>query len=81
MKTRFLETDQEVLNFIIQYKVEHNGNSPTLRQVVDGTRVKTTSHAHTIVKKLVSFDKIQIEGGTRNFIIKGYAFVKFPVAS
>lgn len=51
-KATILEIDIEVFNFIHKYKLEHNGNSPTVREIVEGTATKSTSHVSSILYKL-----------------------------
>lgn len=67
-------TDQEVLDFIVQYKIDHNGNSPTLRDIISGTSVKSTSHASWVIDKLANRDLLQVED--RGYVVKGYKYEK-----
>lgn len=41
-----------VLDFIIGYKGDNDGNSPSIRDIVENCQVRSTSHAGKILKKL-----------------------------
>ena len=71
-----LGVDEAVLAFIIKYKTDNGGNSPTIREIIESTSVKSTSHATYILDKLSQFGKIRI-GSKRNLItVIGYQYTK-----
>jgi SOS-response transcriptional repressor LexA len=42
-----LNTRERVYSFIVQYKIENNGDSPTVREIAQGISVgQTTVHHH-----------------------------------
>ena len=55
-----LETERETYSFILDFKSDNDGNSPTLREIVDNTIVKSTSHANEIVRNLESMGLVKI---------------------
>lgn len=59
MTRQFLETDKEVLDFIIRHKIENGGDSPTFRQIIDNTSASSTSHVNSILHKLDEMGKIK----------------------
>lgn len=65
----FTPTDQEVLDFIKRYKAEHGGNSPSHRDIVEGTSLSSTGHLTFVLNKLCHFNKISIEPGHRSITI------------
>lgn len=71
-----LSVDEAVLKFIIKYKTENGGNSPTIREIIESTSVKSTSHATYILDKLEELGEIRV-GHKRNLIsIPGYQYIK-----
>ena len=46
------DTDIEIFKFIIRFKRTHNGNSPSIREIAEGTHISSKSHAHYILRKL-----------------------------
>lgn len=48
-----MSTRDDVLNFIIQYKKDYDGNSPTIREIVHNVEaVNSTSAANYVVHQL-----------------------------
>jgi CRP-like cAMP-binding protein len=64
-----LPIDREVLDFIVQFKIEHGGDSPSYRQIVAKTAASSPSHVSAILNKLVRSGLIVI--GDRCFVIPG----------
>jgi len=60
MRQYLLDTESETFKFIIRFKKENDGISPTLREIVDNTIVKSTSHANEIVRNLESMGLVKI---------------------
>ncbi len=48
----------ELLRFIVRHKEAHDGNSPTLRKIVDGTRYSSTSAVVYALNKLERYGHI-----------------------
>jgi SOS-response transcriptional repressor LexA len=43
METNSESRQQRVYHFIVQYKKGHDGNSPTIREIMDGCELTSTS--------------------------------------
>lgn len=66
-----------IFNFIVAYKEQHDGNSPSSREIMDGTRVTSTSVVHyhlgvlerdgKIIQNRRTSRSIEIVGGTWTF--------------
>lgn len=54
------ELDKHVLEFIIKYKMEHCGDSPTMREIGSAVGVSSTSHITFILEKLEDFELIKL---------------------
>lgn len=52
-----------VLQYIIHYKILHDGNSPTFRDIGAACRIPSTSNVSLILKKLVQQGRINILPG------------------
>ena len=62
-----LDDDEErlcksILGFIIRFKREHDGVSPTVREIVEATEMESTGTTHVYLKRLVSDGKIEMIG-------------------
>lgn len=55
-----------VFAFIIQWKLEHDGNSPTLREIMEGCNIGSTSTATYHRDKLVRARMIRLIGKKRD---------------
>ena len=53
----------EVLNYILRYKTENNGKSPSVREIMKGCGFRSTSVAHYHLKRLQSAGVIEREAG------------------
>lgn len=60
------ETDIEVYKFIIRFKQSHNGNSPSILEMVDGTHISSKSHAHYILRKLEDAGYLTMGNGQKS---------------
>lgn len=49
-----MSTREKVLEFIREFKVEHKGISPTIRQIMEGVGIKSTS---TVAYHLTELEK------------------------
>jgi SOS-response transcriptional repressor LexA len=52
-------TSGKLLKFILEYKREHDGNSPTIREMCDAMDGVSTSHVHGMLKRLEEFGYIR----------------------
>lgn len=43
---------KDVLKFVIRYKSEHNGNSPSYEEIMAGCKIKSKSHVSGILDEL-----------------------------
>ena len=65
---------EEVFAFIVEYKKQNDGLSPTLREICDHTRVRSTSHASLLVDKLEKdgfIERVAVAGQSRNIRVIG----------
>jgi SOS-response transcriptional repressor LexA len=63
---------RQVFAWIVAYKSEHDGNSPTLREMMIGCGIPTTSVMSYSVKKMEKLGWIRIERGiSRNIYVIG----------
>ncbi len=62
-----------VLDFIIRYKMVHDGNSPTSREIADGCAVSSVSVVHYYLRRLEEANRIDIgrKGKSRHIQIPG----------
>jgi SOS-response transcriptional repressor LexA len=44
--------DEKLLEFIVKYKREHDGNSPTMREMMAALHISSTSMAQYYLKRL-----------------------------
>jgi SOS-response transcriptional repressor LexA len=63
--------DQTVLNYIIRYKSEHDGNSPSLRQIMAACKVSSTSVMVNILQRLERAGLIALGGRYRQIYVTG----------
>ncbi len=54
---------EDIFQWIIDYKAEHDGNSPTIREIMKGTGVKSTSHMVWILDRLVELGQVYRKDG------------------
>lgn len=62
---------QAVFDFIVAYKRAHDGNSPTLRQIMDARGISSTSVAHNILHGLERSGFIRILPGSQGIVVIG----------
>lgn len=66
------QTEKAVFYFILKYKEEHDGNSPALRDIVEYTSVKSTSHAVNVLDRLMRKGRLEVvEGIARGIEVVG----------
>lgn len=62
---------QAVLDFIIRYKQQHDGNSPSMREIMAASSVSTLSLIDHILDDLVDAGLIVRGPGARNIQVVG----------
>lgn len=62
------KTMQKIFDYIILFKKAHNGNSPTLREIMDGCYVGSTSVVHYHLTQLESKGMIMRKSGMARMI-------------
>lgn len=73
------DVDIEVFGFIVSYKKTHNGNSPSLRDIVDNTRSASTSTAYHSIRKLELAGYLKMDNNkARNITIRGGVWTLSP---
>jgi SOS-response transcriptional repressor LexA len=55
-----------VLNYIVEYKRWHDGNAPTIREIMAGCKIASTSNVYYILKEMESQGMIKL--GARSAI-------------
>lgn len=60
---------EQVLAFIKQYQADQNGVSPSLREIADGTGIKTTSHVNYYISQLINQHKLMREKGKSRSLV------------
>ena len=53
----------EIFEFIVEYKKEHDGNSPTYHEIVAGTSILSTNTAWYYVQKLLKVGLMKMVDG------------------
>lgn len=62
----------DLLGYIISYKMSHNGNSPSIREMVDAMGVSSVSVIEYHLKKLVRDGRItRTRGAARSIEVRG----------
>ena len=49
-----------LFEFIVQHKQEHDGNSPSIREMADGIKSLSTSYVHYLLVKLSREGRIRL---------------------
>jgi SOS-response transcriptional repressor LexA len=62
---------KKVLEYIISYKIAHDGNSPSLRQMMAACRVTSTSNMSYILADLEKTGQIVVNPGSRGIEVIG----------
>ena len=71
IRKKITNNDREVYYFIVQYKIENGGDSPTLREIGKSVGINSVSHVLSIIQKLEELKFIEIIKNTdRNRAIK-----------
>ena len=72
---RITQNDRDVLAYIAKYKTDHGGDSPTHRQIIANTNVKSTAHVADIIHKLEDAGFLQI--GPHHELMLKFGFYTF----
>ena len=77
-KTRYQlkvgERTKMVFQFIVKFKRQYQGRSPTYREIMDGTDLRSTSTVNYHVGRLVKLGKVEYDdknASTRSLMVKG----------
>jgi SOS-response transcriptional repressor LexA len=62
---------EDVLTYIIAYKTANDGNSPTIREIMSGCHVSSSSMVSYILRDLQDAGKLRIEQGSRGIMVTG----------
>jgi SOS-response transcriptional repressor LexA len=57
---------QRIYRFLVEYKVDNNGNSPTLREICEACTISSTSVAIYYLRKLQELGLIHLEGAMKS---------------
>ena len=69
-----MKTSERVYNYIVDYMTE-NQYSPSIRDIMEGVGLKSTSTVHSHLCRLELNGKIRFEG-VRRIYVEGYKFGK-----
>lgn len=61
----------QIYDFAMEFKINHNGNSPTIREIGDAVGVSSTSMVSRYLDRMVSRGLIERGGKFRMIIIPG----------
>ena len=61
-KTKTTEKEESIYNYIKKYVIEH-GYPPSIREIGDGTGIKSTSTVHLYVNKLIESGRLESDAG------------------
>lgn len=61
-----------VLDYIIDYKINHDGNSPSIREIVEAMGMSSSSVGEYYLRKLVAQERIsRLAGSARSISVRG----------
>ena len=69
---------QKILDYIVAFKVEHNGNSPTFRQIADACGISSSSLVNTYLDRMVKLRMIERKGSIRMIEVPGSRWLPPP---
>lgn len=70
-----MSKDNEVLKFVIRYKVAHQGNSPSYEEISEACGVKSRSHVAKILDKLQESGALE-HNGVKNISIPNSKWIQ-----
>jgi repressor LexA len=62
---------EQVFDFIVRYKSEHDGIPPTIREIAEGMGMSSTSTVVYYLTRLAKDGKIQMMAGARGIMVTG----------
>jgi SOS-response transcriptional repressor LexA len=65
------ELSGAILKYILDYKKDHDGNSPSYEQMSQHVGGASKSVIHYNLKKLEEFGYIRLLGGSRGIVVRG----------
>jgi len=65
------ERDRDILGFIFDYKRDHDGNSPTIREIVAGTDYNSFAGVERSLERLEERGNIKRYGKGRRIMVAG----------
>ncbi len=70
---------QRLLDFIVKFKTENGGNSPTVREITDGLGISTTSITQYHLVRMAKNGLIYYTGPFKNrkISVPGYVYIKW----
>ena len=68
---KILYSRQAVLGYIVWYKTANDGNSPTIREIMAGCGIGSTSIVSYILRDLQDEGKLRIIDGSRGIMVTG----------
>jgi SOS-response transcriptional repressor LexA len=57
-------------NFLVKFKSTHDGNSPTIREIMEENSLKSTSHTSKLLRRLQAQNLINLDDRGRIYISK-----------
>lgn len=69
------DTTDAVMDFIIAYKKAHDGNSPSIREIMVGCDISSTSTVSYHLNKLAKKGRITRSRANRSIEVKGGAWI------
>ena len=67
---------QDAFDYVVKYKGEHNGNSPSFREIGSALEINSTSYVRHLLKQLEGDGELQVGTGARNITVPGYRWVR-----
>lgn len=62
---------QKILDYLIQYKTDHDGNSPTFRQIMSACGIKSTSVVSYYLQRMKVDGLIKLNPGHKGIEVIG----------
>ena len=62
---------QAVMDYIVKYKTANDGNSPTIREIMSGCEIGSTSIVSYILRDLQDEGKLRVIDGSRGIMVTG----------
>lgn len=70
-KNSLTPNKKKIYDFIVSFKREHGGNSPTVREIADAVGIGSISVVHWYLRSLQGLGMIDLMGGARNIVVTG----------